>query len=358
MKLKKLKALVVLLAFVSQMAWGMDINPTHTGSWYNPNQDGHGLAVEVLDSETTVIYWYVYDTEGNPIFLLTVATNDGKTASGTTYFYSGMKFGEFNPDDNNEQVWGQASLTTDACDSAMFEYSSIDPAFGSGTIHMVKLASVEGVKCVSEPLQGNYMVTLVTPDDVAIGNMWVTGNRSVTFAVAAPGGITTAFGVANVEEGANEVDGNLWVFDMTLYTAEGDSTNEVATGTINSDEFIKIEFEGGVLSGYKIRMGEKAADYAQISRTYDIVDFATHTSVGNMTLMLDGKVNVSMSDGCSMSGDYFWGDIKFNQITYRLLASDNCQYNPDIFGTGHMGVDQMTIALNDGEHGMIWILEP
>ena len=349
--MKKLKALVVLLAFVSQMAWGMTVSPTHTGSWYNPSQNGHGLAVEVFDSETTIIYWFVYDTEGNPIFLLTVATNDGSTASGTTYYYSGMKFGEFNPDDNVQQVWGQASLTTHSCDSATFDYSSTDPAFGSGSIQMVKLTDVEGVKCVSEPLMGNYMVTLVTPDDVAIGNMWVSG-RFVSVAVAAPGGITTAFG------GASEEDGNLWRFDITLYTAEGDSTNEVATGTINSDEFIKIEFQGGVLSGYKIRMGQKAADYAQISRTYDIVDFATHTTVGNMTLMQDGKVDVSMFDGCSISGDYFFGDIKFNQITYRLLASDDCQYNPDIFGTGHMGVDQMTIALNDGSHGMIWILEP
>jgi hypothetical protein len=357
--MKQLKALIVLLAFVSQMAWGMNINPTHTGSWYNPSQSGHGLSVEVLDSETTIIYWYVYDTEGNPIFLVTDATNDGRTASGTTYYYSGMKFGEFNPDDNVQQVWGQASLTTDFCDSGTFDYSSTDPAFGSGSIHMVKLTDVEGVKCVSEPLMGNYMVTLVThDDDVAIGNMWVFGNRSVTIAVAAPSGITTAFGVANEVEGADEVDGNLWRFDITLYTAEGDSTNEVGTGTINSDEFIKIEFQGGVLSGYKIRMGQKAADYAQISRTYDIVDFATHTTVGNMTLMLDGKVDVSMFDGCSISGDYFFTNIKFNQITYRLLASDNCQYNPDIRGTGHMGVDQMTIALNDGEHGMIWILEP
>jgi hypothetical protein len=352
MKLKKLKALVVLLAFVSQMAWGMTVSPTHTGSWYNPSQDGHGLAVEVLDSETTVIYWFVYDTEGNPIFLLTDATNNGSIASGTTYYYSGMKFGEFNPDDNNQQVWGQASLTIHTCSSATWEYSSTDPAFGSGSIHMEKLAEVEGVKCVDEPLTGNYMVTLATPDNVAIGTMWVDPGRFVSFAVAAPGGITTAFG------GAFEEGGNLYRFDITLYTAEGDSTNEVATGTINSDEFIKIEFQGGVLSGYKIRMFEKAADYAQISRTYDIVDFATHTTVGNMTLMQNGKVNVSMSDGCSMSGDYFWGDIKFNQIHYRLLASDNCQYNPDIFGTGHMGVDQMTIALNDGEHGMIWILEP
>ena len=350
--MKKFKALVVLLAFVSQMAWGMTVSPTHTGSWYNPSQNGHGLAVEVFDSETTIIYWFVYDTEGNPIFLLTVATNDGSTASGTTYYYSGMKFGEFNPDDNVQQVWGQASLTTHSCDSATFDYSSTDPAFGSGSIHMEKLTDVEGVKCVSEPLMGNYMVTLVTPDDVAIGNMWVSGGRFVSFAVAAPGGITTAFG------GASEEDGNLWRFDITLYTAEGDSTNEVAIGTLDSDEFIKIEFQGGVLSGYKIRMFEKAADYAQISRTYDIVDFATHTTVGNMTLMLDGKVNVSMSDGCSMSGDYFFSDIKFNQITYRLLASDDCQYNPDIFGIGHMGVDQMTIALNDGERGMIWILEP
>jgi hypothetical protein len=56
--------------------------------------------------------------------------------------------------------------------------------------------------------------------------------------------------------------------------------------------------------------------------------------------------------------DCFFGDIEFNQITYRLQASDNCKYNPDIWGIGHKDADEMTIALSDGWYGMVWVLEP
>jgi hypothetical protein len=52
----------------------LPIGPNYSGSWYNPEQSGHGFSLEysVLNDGTPLVvaYWYVYDTEGNPIFLI------------------------------------------------------------------------------------------------------------------------------------------------------------------------------------------------------------------------------------------------------------------------------------------------
>ena len=89
----------------------MDILNVHSGSWWNAAQSGHGISVEVLDNETMVIYWFDYNPDGSPTFLITVADIDGDTATGNTFCYSGMKFGEFDPAFLKEEVWGTTSIT-------------------------------------------------------------------------------------------------------------------------------------------------------------------------------------------------------------------------------------------------------
>ena len=68
-----------VLAFVAtamllfqSVAFG--IGPTYSGTWYNPQQDGHGFSLEyIVQSDGTPLllaYWYVYDSEGFPLFLV------------------------------------------------------------------------------------------------------------------------------------------------------------------------------------------------------------------------------------------------------------------------------------------------
>jgi hypothetical protein len=78
MKLPSTKHSLVLVLVATAMllfhTGAFAIGPTYSGSWYNPEQSGHGFSLEysVLSDQTPVVvaYWYVYDSEGNPIWLI------------------------------------------------------------------------------------------------------------------------------------------------------------------------------------------------------------------------------------------------------------------------------------------------
>ena len=145
--MQKLVTILSLFVMISQPVWAMDINSTHSGSWYNRLQDGHGLSVAILDTDRTLIYWYVYTPDGTPTFLLTVGQNQGDSTTGDTYIQTGMKFGEFNPNDHELTMWGTSTVTFHDCNNLTLEYSLDDPAYGSGVIPMTKLVGLSGLEC-------------------------------------------------------------------------------------------------------------------------------------------------------------------------------------------------------------------
>jgi hypothetical protein len=123
------------------------INTGLSGAWYNEDQDGHGLNVIVLDENRTIIYWYVYHTDGTPMFLIIDGTNLGNSTTGVAYYSAGMRFGEFNPNDHELTAWGMSTVTFHDCNNLTLEYSLDDPAYGSGSIPMTKLANISGLEC-------------------------------------------------------------------------------------------------------------------------------------------------------------------------------------------------------------------
>ena len=77
------------------------IGPAHSGSWYNADQSGHGFSMEfgyAFDgSPQAVVYWYTYDSMGNPIFLLGTGTPMGNMVEISFNSYQGMIYGDFAP---------------------------------------------------------------------------------------------------------------------------------------------------------------------------------------------------------------------------------------------------------------------
>ena len=137
------------------------------GSWYNPDQSGHGFKIEVLSAERLLIYWYAFHPDGTPMWLLAEAAVDGDTASGDAYYYSGMQFGEFDPAMLNGQRWGNLSIRFLDCFNARMSYQSDlvhdGVPFGSGEIDLERLTALKGQQCptfLEEGLYGNYTATL------------------------------------------------------------------------------------------------------------------------------------------------------------------------------------------------------
>jgi hypothetical protein len=120
---------IVLIASVTMLFHSavFAISPAYSGSWYNPEQSGHGFSVEYseLNDGTPVViaYWYVYDSEGNPIFLI----GNGEPGEGNTVTLEfeapyGMKFGEFDPESTIRADGGTGVFTFEDSKTGVFDY--------------------------------------------------------------------------------------------------------------------------------------------------------------------------------------------------------------------------------------------
>lgn len=136
-----------------------EINKGISGSWYNPEQSGHGLAIEVTENEKFVAYWYTYDFWGNPLWLIGNGDRSGNSAVVDFYYVNGMVFGEFDSDTVDSTFWGKGFFEFESCVQGTFAWESVlsyesGEEFGDGEIPISRLAYVEGVDCQREEPTG------------------------------------------------------------------------------------------------------------------------------------------------------------------------------------------------------------
>lgn len=140
-----------------------------SGHWYNPEQSGHGLTITLAQPDFAVVVWHVFDTEGEPMTLYIEGNVSDHRIEGTAYAPKGMRFGEFDTADLELPVWGQISLDFDSCTRADLSWDSSDPAFGSGTMPLERLAFTAGLDC-SLPPPGNPVPGLYTGQVIRVGS--------------------------------------------------------------------------------------------------------------------------------------------------------------------------------------------
>jgi beta-glucanase (GH16 family) len=98
-----------------------------TGSWYNENQSGHGFSIAFGQLQNGVpiaaVYWYTYDSDGNPIFLVGSGVLNGSVLELELDSPSGMKYGEFDPDSVVRESAGSVRFDFADSQNATFSYS-------------------------------------------------------------------------------------------------------------------------------------------------------------------------------------------------------------------------------------------
>lgn len=277
-------------------AQAMDIQGSHSGGWYNPDQSGHGFSIEILDDEKLVAYWMVFTPDGKPTFLVTLADIDGDTAYGTLHQYSGMRFGEFDPATLEQEVWGELSMTFTGCDTATVTYQSAAThsgiPLGSGQIDLIRLTSIDGLKCTQqlpEDQFGNFLTGLKSysywPDDSFV---WILPDGTLAYQAASD------YKVFELGYGhLVMIDENAFEFEVT--TSDG---SRHGTGMFE-DGRVTLNLDGvGVLSGPldpafhdEITYGDLAGEYSGP----DLIFHATVDETGEFT-------------GLSIGGD-IWGTL-------------------------------------------------
>lgn len=133
---------------VNAAAPAFSIVPGITGSWYLPAQSGHGFNVEVLPNNGFLAFWYVYDNNGNNLWLVGQGTYSGNTATLDAYQGTG---GMFPPNFDKTKIvrtkWGTLTLQFSDCNNGMAQWMPIVPGYTGGSMQLTRLTGVQGMAC-------------------------------------------------------------------------------------------------------------------------------------------------------------------------------------------------------------------
>jgi hypothetical protein len=200
----------------------------HSGTWFNPEQPGQGLFVEVLDDPASatgkevVVAWFAFCDNG-PVWLLgqgdVVREDDAYSAMLEVSIYDGNDFPpRFDPGSVTRTPWGQMMLSFTGCDKAQMSWSSTVEGYGAGELSLRRLSQVAGSLCIPD-LAGDEKA-----DDH--GDDWATGTYLTDI------GRTQRKLTANLEH-EGDVDVFLFVVpisvDFTAFTFGADDARTRAT---------------------------------------------------------------------------------------------------------------------------------
>ena len=181
-------SIILLFLFPALADAGIQITSGISGSWYNPSQDGHGFALEVLPKSRLSVYWFAYEPNGNQAWMNGVGEINGDMATVPVIITQGGNFGNnFDPRRLVREDWGNLTFTFDSCDSGFVTY---DIGFGSGRIPIIRLSQHAGLTC-NEPLINDR--PNVPP---LISGNWYRPTPLVTWQWQLSGTVNTSYDVA------------------------------------------------------------------------------------------------------------------------------------------------------------------
>ncbi len=123
-----------------------------SGSWYNPDNSGQGLSIQVLDDTRLIAYWYRFDSAGNPVWLF----GDGQVMppdegnSGVLVEFDA--FLSDRPTADSEPAltpWGTWQMRFTACGEAEFSWQPDLDGFEAGAENIQQLAGIGAADCAS-----------------------------------------------------------------------------------------------------------------------------------------------------------------------------------------------------------------
>ncbi|GAB4188958.1 MAG: hypothetical protein Tsb002_15610 [Wenzhouxiangellaceae bacterium] len=119
----------------------------HSGGWwFGPQRNGQGLGIEVLPNNRMQIVWVSHDNQGRQLWLHGAGNIDVDRVTVDLIRPLGGQFGnEFDPATVQRLPFGAAELWFNSCDTGELRYDI--PAFGSGTLPLLRLTSVDGLDC-------------------------------------------------------------------------------------------------------------------------------------------------------------------------------------------------------------------
>ncbi|MCF6225761.1 MAG: hypothetical protein L3J22_05580 [Xanthomonadales bacterium] len=154
--------LILLFMFVSMPVQAVIITQSFTGFWAQPDHESQGFDFQVINQNDgvtqAIVYWYTFDTVGNPMWLAGIGDVVGGEVSLDLLTVTGVtNLQENDPATRNEVVLATATFSFGDCQSGTVEISpkpststSNNPNSISGTggiFRIQRLTSVQGSSC-------------------------------------------------------------------------------------------------------------------------------------------------------------------------------------------------------------------
>ena len=132
----------------------MRIGPGMTGTWFVPDQNGHGFTIEVLPGEPLkmMMSWFVFEPQGGPAWIIAHGPIEGARAvlQGTRMAGSGGRFPpNFDSAGVRAEPWGTLTLAFGVCNNGRVEWDSTAPGYGYGIVNIQRLTLPSGLTCDS-----------------------------------------------------------------------------------------------------------------------------------------------------------------------------------------------------------------
>jgi hypothetical protein len=155
MLLKSIRALIFLCVFGAAQASAASfaITPGITGAWFNPDQSGQGFNIEVLANNQIDVFWYVFDSNGNNLWLSGVGVYGGDFPNTASIPLTQTSGGLFPPKFDSTKItrtpWGQLTITFNDCNTATATWTPTitGSGFAPGSLPIQRLTSIAGLSC-------------------------------------------------------------------------------------------------------------------------------------------------------------------------------------------------------------------
>lgn len=348
---KKLLSLVAgLLVFQTVSTYPIEINPNLSGSWYNHDQSGHGLSIEVMSSETTVIYWYVYNPDGTPTFLIAIGENqEGGRVQAVAYHNTGMVWNEFNPATRTETEWGTITVDFSDCNSGSLSWQAHELGvqaipYGFGSTPITRLVAIDRTKCAEHPYAGIYKGYLESETE--------GGSNPAVALLAINGSFVVHSDDLLAMRGEyvpmNTPPPTVFIADGAAYSQTGDIYNVIfqASGSIVPDYRFVMDYnvgshDNGFGDFYPLnQLYWRGLTLEGLAGVYQVGD-----SEGTTTIAADGSFTGMTSQTCSWSGQITIPDTRFNLFDVQMTVS-GCENDAGVYEA--QGYTTDAEALEDG----------
>jgi hypothetical protein len=166
MRIRSLAASLLLAATTLGHA-ATAVQPGHTGLWFDPDNDGHGLFIHVISPQQAAATWNVFQPDGSQLWLF----GDGRIDVGRIIFDAFVveggtfppRFGDQRPE---ATAWGQFIVDFVDCNSARLRWESTQAGFQPDEIPLTRLSFAAGSAC-AERSESWLWTDLGSPDVLA-----------------------------------------------------------------------------------------------------------------------------------------------------------------------------------------------